>query len=86
MQEGIISLFTLIYNPDKTNYKIINPLIHNLKLANVGLNQIPDPPHRSSKVYVTVVVLAIRYYPNNMEPIDGPTRSKLCLWPCTRCV
>lgn len=40
MQEGIISLFTLIYNPNKTNYKIINPLIHNLKLANVGLNQI----------------------------------------------
>lgn len=49
MQEGIISLFTLIYNPDKTNYKIIKPLIHNLKLANVGLNQIrlilhTDPP------------------------------------------
>lgn len=38
MQEGIISLYTLIYNPDKTNYKIIKPLIH--KLANVGLNQI----------------------------------------------
>lgn len=49
MQEGIISLYTLIYNPNKTNYKIIKSLIHNLKLANVGLNQIrlilhTDPP------------------------------------------